>query len=303
MTEPGTEASQLDTEMERLATLGFRARGIKRSAAQPGRLLWDARFHGFHASALWNEMNDEKKYVALHGLQSEILTETYFIEGAGMTYSAQMLLLAETADERQYFATMGAEEASHYHMLSPFFPEDVRSRRPNAFTALIGDVVSCGERQTSLLVLQILLEGWGLEYYQALAEHALVPEISNIFCEILRDESRHHSGGVLLHRRGERTLSPFCEHALVALLEMVRSGPVMAAAAVMKSAGTSERTDARRLLDEMGAIQQTGEKLRRLKSLLGKSALEGDLDSLSARGLFEPLRIDDMASVLIGAIA
>lgn len=289
-----------DAEMDRLAQLSFRARGIMPAEVPAGSLLWDARFHGLEDTGLWRSLGAETRARALALLQDEILTEAFFIERAGMTYAARMSLAAGTIAEQKYFATMGAEEAAHFQMLAPFFPADVEARKPNSFTGLIGRIADCGERQTQLLLLQVLLEGWGLVYYQSLADHALPERLGSVLREIVRDESRHHSGGVLLHRRGEARISPFCEEALISLLEMVRCGPVAAASAALQSADAAERATAIRLLEEMGAEAQTREKLARLKSLLKKSMIESEVDALALRGMFDPLPVAAMAGVVIG---
>lgn len=293
----------VDPEMDRLAQLSFRARGLVINEPARDPVFWDARFHGFTETFLWRGLGAEARAAALKCLQEEILTEAYFIEGAGMKYAARMSLDAESIPERKYFATMGAEEAAHFQMLAPFFPADIDARKPNSFTGLIGKIADCGERQTQLLLLQVLLEGWGIVYYQSLADHAVPSALASVFREILRDESRHHSGGVLLHRRGDARISPFCEEALLTLLEMVRCGPVTAAATALKCAGSAERATAIRLLNEMDAEAQTRDKLMRLKALLKKSMIESEVDALTFRGMFDPMPVAEMAAVTVSLIA
>lgn len=288
--------------MDRLAQLSFRARGLTFAESSADAVYWGERFHGFTDSFLWKELGAGARMAALKKLQEEILTEAYFIESAGINYAARMVLSAGSLAEKKYFATMGAEEAAHFQMLAPFFPADIESRKPNSFTGLIAKIADCGERQTQLLLLQVLLEGWGIVYYQALADNALPSALGNVFREILRDESRHHSGGILLHRRGDARISPFCEEALIMLLDMVRCGPVTAAVVAMKCGGSAERATAARLLTEMGAEAQTREKLVRLKGLLKKSMIESEVDALSFRGMFDPLAIDEMAAVTVSMI-
>jgi hypothetical protein len=121
-----------------------------------------------------------------------------------------------------------------------------------------------------VLIVQVVLEGWGLRHYRDLARGARHPALAAAFTGILDDEARHHGAGALLVV--ERPPTPAdVEEALPflqRLLDMVRAGPVGLVAAVEAAVGPLAGSDRADLLADLDATAHAAARLDLLRALL-----------------------------------
>ncbi len=241
---------------------------------------WGPEMHGLEKTAWWRGLAEPAQDHFLKTWQQVPLREAFHIEKAGMAYGARMSLRARSLEEQSFFCLMAEEECAHFHALSPWFDPLWPAAEPGPFEALILRIVDQTDRVSSLLLIQVLLEGWGLQHYADLLWFVRDEGLRGVFQRILRDEARHHAGGLLLLRPERKQLNreairPFIDR----LLEMVRVGPwsLMETAAQAGAAwGLREGVG---FLAELRAREKTARNLKRLKTLLEK-AFEGDLDFL-----------------------
>ncbi len=276
------------------------ARGTPRSdaasgsdaGAAPAGLHWDAAFFDLPGIGAFRAATPDIQRAVAARCGEAILHEALHIETIGMAYAAKMLLLSETVEERMLYAAIAAEEASHLAGVGAFV-----ARRPaeGPFLALLGELVATGDRATLVLVVQVVLEGWGLDHYRALARSCRTPALTTVLDGILRDEARHHGSGVLLAPRlgaGEAAVE-----ALTAFCDLVRVGPQGVLGAIEAEVGPLGLAGRARALDALGGEDHAGRRLVLLRALLAKAGADQVIDALAARGRFTPMTVERAAAM------
>jgi hypothetical protein len=257
-------------------------------------LHWPATFFGLDRSGLFADCAPSQQDAILRGAGEGLLEEAWFIEKAGLAYTAKMALLSPTTEERMLYALFAADEATHFHGISRWLPAH-DARQPSAFHQLLARVITSGSRDVLVFVVQVVLEGWGLRHYRALADASLTPGISNLLRAILDDEARHHGSGTLLcaarplqasvHEELLDVLDPF--------LQMVRVGPLGVLDAVQRCVGPLAREQRLRLLVDLDGQQHARARLHLLRDLMRRTAsADVVVTELERRGCFEPLDLE-----------
>ena len=160
-----------DNSIDRLVKISFTANEFNtKSKAISNNIFWNEEFFLLSKSHIWKTLSEEKKTNILLKMNEHLLREAYYIENAGMLYAAKMNMLSETQEERSFFSIMGYEEACHLQSLKPFFNSNITEGSVPTFSNNIGKIILEGDKPSNLFLIQILLEGWGLSYYQALAD-------------------------------------------------------------------------------------------------------------------------------------
>ena len=226
----------------------------------------------------------------LAGCARGYLLEAYFIEKAGVSYAAKMILLAERAEERSLYAVFAAEEASHLAALQASLgPVDEGSWRANPFLELLEQIIVEADREVGQLIIQVALEGWSLMHYAQLRDACEEPALRALLGQIVADEAAHHGSGVQLLR--DVSLSARQQAQAVELLgemlRLVQLGPLLIVGTLERALGGfsgAERAQVYRELDREGHIRARLEKLQRC--LRKVDAAQPVLDALTARGAF-----------------
>jgi hypothetical protein len=282
--------------MDRLARISFIANGqVSHFENVSDRVFWSEDFFHLKKSGLWQSLSNEKKIKILSKMSEHLLREAYYIENAGIVYAAKMNIFSETQDERSFFAIMGYEEAKHLDSLKPFFSENIVKSEIPAFSRHIGKIILDGDRNSNLFLIQILLEGWGLTYYQELADGTTHSELKNTFFNILKDESRHHSAGVILFRKDESKKNTFIKEAFTELLSMVRVGPWTLINEIKMEMQDLSQKDILKLLSDLGAEHETHTNLMRLQKLTEKNLGQDFAKDFQDRKLWSAYSLEEMA--------
>ena len=90
-----------------------------------------------------------------------------------------MVLTAEEEDERHLFALIGAHEARHAGWLAAWLAPGVPE--PDPFNRFIAGLAAIGTPQALAFLLQVVLEGFGITHYSALAAHCPAPDCARIY--------------------------------------------------------------------------------------------------------------------------
>ncbi len=263
---------------------GLLKKTLKSHRVEDGRVpatdvFWGPEIHGLEATSWWQDLKNEQRQIFLKSWQIVPLREAFHIERAGMTYSARMSLRARSFEEQSFFNLMAAEECAHFHALSPWFDPTWEPSKLGGFESLILEIIENTGRVESLLLIQVILEGWGLQHYKDLAGATRDPSLCEIFQRILKDEARHHAGGLMLFRPertklSRETVRPFIDK----LLEFVRIGPWSLLESTMAAGARFSTQEGVTFLTDLRAQEKTAMKIKRLKNLLEK-AFDGDLES------------------------
>jgi hypothetical protein len=284
----------------RAVDVALRRRLGPRPAAPAGHAHWDAAFFGLDRSRAFRAAGAAAQAAVLERLGRGLLAEAVVIETCGVSYAGKMLLLAESTSERQLYALIAADEATHLGALEPFAPGAAAGWQDNPFLALLVNLIEEGDRASLQLVVQVVLEGWGLTHYRALRDGCGDPDLAAALDAILVDEASHHGSGVALLAAGglPATSRPYVSEVLHRFLAMVQVGPAAVVAAMDAEVGLTAAAR-RQLLEDLAAERHAAERLGKLRALLHKvPAAVGLAAELEARGRFRPLPIDTLAEAL-----
>ena len=277
--------------LRRLLDNFFKQRGRSLEKGPPApAVLWPAEYFGLHRSSLFSQCSAEQRRTILELNGESLLREGYFIEKAGIAYCARMLLSAETTEESQAYALIGADEAVHLAWLGDFLAPTVAAGPPDSFALSLARIVDNAGRDSLIYLLQVVLEGWGLSHYRELAKGCLWPPLRHRLARVVRDEALHHAGGVVLFK--PERLTPTERESLVeltaGLLAAVRSGPQRVVANLACVVGGLEGSARERCFAELETESATATKLALLRKLMARPGMEWLLERLTGAGLFKP---------------
>lgn len=232
--------------------------------------LWDAAFFGLDRSELFHALPPKERDEVLRKLSFGLLEEALFVERAGMAFDAKMVLLAESCEERMLYAHFGAEEASHFAAVEALMGHEVSRAKPTMFHRWLARGLHIGDRATLILVMQVVMEGWGMDHYRRMAHGTRDGAAREVFRSILRDEAGHHGSGVASFQACEFNASSLeCSVDLLhELLGMVRAGPVAVVEALRSARGGLSAAEETQLYVELGADAQVRERVGRLGQLI-----------------------------------
>lgn len=278
---------------------------VRTKAGNADEPVWDEKFFHLENSTLWKQLSTDERNAILLTLGEKILQEAYFIENAGMAYAAKMNLTARSKEERQFYCFVAEEEAKHLRMLEDLSQFNKSLETIPSFALLIGEIIQDATIPSHLLLIQILLEGWGLNYYKALAKEARDERVTAIFKAILKDEIRHHSAGVILFssygKMKEEEVSQFLSY-LERLTFMVKIGPYTACEALFSRHQKPSREELKEFLAETDAVAVTTGKIELIGQLLCKNLTKELSDQIRVRRILEPMGLEEMTEVLYEAM-
>jgi hypothetical protein len=249
--------------------------------------LWSLDAYALTHVHMIQQATEEIRLAVARDLARLRLQEAWGIENAGMTFAAKMSLLAETVEAQQLYSLFAAEEARHFHAIQAFLGPVVEPCQ-DFFVTWLRDMMCHTERRPLLLLIQVVLEGWGLEHYVSLMRTCQSPRLKAILGDILADEAIHHGSGLALFRESEMTQLEYRQafERLREFLEMVRVGPVAILECLESHLGLTAQ-QRQRILTEMCAEAETTRKLKLLKNLMQRAQAFRLLEQLDAQRCFE----------------
>ena len=284
-----------ESKINRLTEISFNANNVKTISNCSHEIFWNEDLFSLSNSKLWKSLDHEKQEIVLRNMNTHLLREAYFIENAGMLYAAKMNIISESIEERAFFSIMGFEEARHLQTLKPFFSKDIHTQKTPAFSQHIGNIILEGDKTTNLFLIQILLEGWGLTYYQSLVDYTKHTGLRDAFNGILKDETRHHSAGVILLDKQHSDKNSYLTESYSQLLEMVRVGPWTLVNEIKNQTQDLTTSDIKKFLIEIDAEKSTTSKLKILKTLTEKSLSPAIVKTFEENKLWSSYSLDEMA--------
>jgi len=242
--------------------------------------IWPPSSFGLDRVTEFVDATNERQREIVRLCATDRLAEALYVEKLGLAFCAKMTLLAESAEERMLYALTAGDEAIHYHWMSKFVAWDEgtteasrRSLVPSTFLELIASWIERGSRGALTMLVQVVLEGWGVQHYRLLGRDCRDPQLAAVLREIVIDEARHHGSGTRLLDQRALTEADRAEivEALRQLLDMIRCGPQAIVAAI-------QPVDRMRCFAELEAIEDTERKLALLRDLIGDSEIVARLD-------------------------
>ncbi len=173
-------------------------RGQPQASTRGGHGHWTADFFGLQRVSGFMESTEAVQAAVLERCGRGLLEEALFIEKSGVAFAAKMILLAQSTDERKLYAMFAADEAAHLDGISRFCTADASAASDNPFLVLLSELIEGADRSTLQLIVQVVLEGWGLSHYRALRDGCTHAPLREVLASILADEAAHHASGVIL---------------------------------------------------------------------------------------------------------
>ncbi len=189
--------------------------------------IWNASAYDLDKVDYYNSLNEEAKTSILKDAAFDRLMEAYYIENAGMTFTAKMSLLAESQHEQILYSMFASEEARHLSFIKEILNGAEENAKAGPFIDLLKQVIASGSRQSSIFIIQVLLEGWGIDHYGLMAKNTQNRIVKDFLNQILIDEANHHNTGIALFNEKELTRSEndFIVTIMKEFLSMVAIGP------------------------------------------------------------------------------
>ncbi|MBI2809495.1 MAG: ferritin-like domain-containing protein [Candidatus Melainabacteria bacterium] len=265
--------------------------------------LWSADWWGLESSSVFANLSFEKQNDVLARCNKSLLTEAYFIEKSGLAYSAKMVLTAKNTDEAQLFALIGADEAKHLAWVEPYLSADAKQLPHGHFLSFLSNLIEEYPPRLLVYLVQIILEGWGLDHYSRLAKSCMQPELSKIFAAILKDEALHHKSGAVLFDATQLSRRDFSliEDALQHYSLMVRVGPQAALSAVDAVAGGLSEDELQEVLVALRHQDETPRKLSLLKQLMSQPLVDQVVETLDAEHCFLPVSLREAVDCFVSS--
>ncbi len=280
---------EFKNKMTRLIDLSLNRSALSSSKPIP---LWTSDFFNLSHSAYWLKLNEVEQRLLLEENSAELLKEAICIEHAGIAYAQKMGLTAKTQEERHYYTAIALEEMQHLLLLKDFYHVDP-SRHATGFPRLISSIIQDENRQEALVLIQIILEGWGISYYADLLRGCENQDIKIVFERILKDESRHHAGGIILYQNSPITEDASLLKSIQILVDFVRIGPQQVTVSLCRALNIFEWHEIAQVLNSINALQTTNEKLIGLNKIISKVLTLEQTQRIN----FNPFSLEKMAEV------
>lgn len=285
-----------DELKQKLNRLVMQSIQLERKPIDHTQPIWSANFFNVENSVYWTQLTSEQKNIFLVENSNAILHEAIAIEHAGIAYAHKMALQSKTQEERNYYTTVALEELKHLLWLQPYGnPTELIIP---SFANMVADIISTEDRESLLLLIQVFLEGWGIQYYSILAASTTHTDIKNIFIQILKDESRHHAGGIILFKEAEIIAYTELLNKVQRLVDTLRIGPYQVARslAILHKVESAEEIES--ILDSIDCQQSTKEKLSLVRRILAKSLSAENLEALD----WQPFNTKQMAELILSSL-
>lgn len=260
---------------------------------------WDAKHFRFDGIGIFNTLSEEKKKNILKFMSAHYLGESSYIEKMGFGFNAKMILLSHSVEEKTLYSIFAADEAKHLQSIKRYINEvPTAGYQENPFLALIGTAIQIADRDSLVLFIQVLLEGFGMLHYKSLQEGCLSPSFKNELADLLKDEAFHHGSGSLL--ANQNTYHPKKEIIgdLLPQMIMMLHGwvhPYLSAVSITTEGMTLSQKIT--MLNEMNYEAQTNEKLSQMKRLITNSQTKPFIDALEKNGIFKSISTQDCAKL------
>ena len=259
--------------------------------------FWAPEFFGLHKVRFFQDADEHLQRKILDGCARTMLNEAYFIEKSGLAYCAKMILLADSAQVEQVYGLIAADEASHLQWVRPFVAEADRGQPEGELLRFLGELIGRCDQNTLAYLVQVILEGWGLHHYKALADACQSAAPQEVFRSIQRDEAMHHHTGEVVFDPNTSRQSELIEDGLRRYTEMVRVGPQALVSVLDHELGGLNKKEKVTAFSELETEVNSAGKLRLLKSLIAGPGRERYLAKLEEKGAFTPYSPEVCASV------
>ncbi|MCB9091768.1 MAG: hypothetical protein H6621_03435 [Halobacteriovoraceae bacterium] len=251
--------------------------------------FWGAEKYGLEKSHLFKKLKSEEQTQVLKQLSQMNLALSWYIERAAYTHGAKMILASTTQEEKMFYCQFAFEEAIHqreFENMMDFIPEEDSHWHP--MVDVLSDSIQFGERETSIFMVQVILEGYGMYFYKALMDSCLHSELKKVYRRILTDEADHHGSGLILSEQNilsEKSKQEIFKYSQKFLEAIQISGELIKSIESVHGKLSKEEKDL--LIEEIGYKRNLEKRIKILKDLLKRVDHWGLSSMLEDAGSFE----------------
>lgn len=251
--------------------------------------LWGADSYDLQSVDIFRESTLSEKKLILEDCARTRLEEAYHIEKSGMAFTSKMTLLADTLDERKLYCQFSADEANHLEAITAFLPNISDNYKNNPFIQLLADTINTGTRRPLIFIIQVLLEGWGIDHYQGMFNTCHSIALGEVLSKIIKDEAGHHGSGLMLFNEKElsRNEFNFIIDTLKNFFRMVQVGSVGVLDSIEKTKGHLSTSQKIGLLHQLESQESAQRKLKVLKKLMHKAESNKIIEELEKHNCFQ----------------
>jgi hypothetical protein len=252
---------------------------------------WDAKAQGLEQTTLYSKLSEEQKLKLLSILTDYRLELAWYIEKTGMNFCGKMILLSDTYHEKSIYGLMAYDETVHQrdieHFLKSYPQKNLIIQHPLLNCLNQGIQAS---KETSVFVLQVLLEGFGMSYYGQLRDTCCDDEFKKVMDRILKDEARHHGSGVVLFETAK--LNQFIKDEIFeTTMEFIKAlhgiGWILPAFAEATGYDLT-KSEKELLLNEMNWNAGLQNRLKKMKEMIAQSDRMDLISRLEKQNAFDP---------------
>lgn len=249
---------------------------------------WGAESYGLDRLEFFLNAPKELQQCILNKLSNLRLEEAYHIEKAGIAFGAKMILESTTFEERKLYAHFTAEESEHLAMIESYLEHISDDHLSNSFLLYLSELIKSAPKEVLVFMIQVVLEGWGIEHYTELARTCKNPQLQKSLKKIVQDEAGHHGSGMLLFKQENLSLEhkKLITQTLSAFLNMVRVGPYSIITTLVQFL-KCDSSQVRSALIALDAAKETNKKLQTLRSLALRSGASEIIVKMDELGLYQ----------------
>lgn len=250
--------------------------------------LWGADSYDLQGVDIFKESSLYEKKSILEICARGRLEEAYHIEKSGMAFTSKMTLLANNLEERKLYCQFSADEANHLEAITAFLPNISEESKNSPFLQLLADIINNGARRPLIFIIQVLLEGWGIDHYQGMFNTCKSIALGEVLSQIIKDEAGHHGSGLILFDENELTQTEFnyIVDALRNFFQMVQVGSVGVLSSIEKTKGHLSTSQKIGLLHQLESQENAQRKINVLKKLMHKAESNKIIEALDKAGAF-----------------
>lgn len=262
---------------------------------------WPAALYSLPQSKLFQNLDQTKQQAIVQTCNEFVLTESYFIEKAGLAYCAKMIMLGETTEIRQMYGLIASDEAVHLAWLAPYLNQAQRITPQGQFIQHISNMIEHCDVNTLYFLIQTVLEGWGIAYYKTLGKACQWQSLKTTLLNIVKDEAIHHNTGVALFAperltsQGELTIID----GMKSYFDILRVGAQNIVACCEQQLGPLSLAELTTLFTALEAEQSAAVKLHILKNIMQQPTTLPWLATLELQGYFEPYSPEECAAIYL----
>lgn len=283
--------------------LAKKVQDLPKKTNQDVLYYWEANDYALNDSIAFSNLSAEAREKILTLLSQQRLEEAFHIEKSGIAFGAKMIAESSTYEERKLYAHFVGEESEHLSMIETYLSKVSDDIDSNEFLKYLGNLIETASKPVLTFIIQVILEGWGIDHYSKMAKACLSEDLRNTLNKIVQDEAGHHGSGVMLFEEKELTseemniiIESFCD-----FLDMIRIGPAFLFKIVNQHVKFSSREEVEAFLVEVRAYEANTYRLNYIKKLAQKSGAGKIVEICEKRSKFTSLSLSEMSHYYLSA--